>query len=214
MEETKVKKAKLRADEFDPSKEKHAFWQVPQQIARIENLSMGAKLLYGVLLVRAGKYGTAYPSQATLREYLGNISAKTLYNWQRELTDINLIRVHQKGRGLPNNYYLLRTPVLHNDPNYPTEEKDFGVYTINGDGQSIKLLLPIATARSLFLGAVEEWFNQRINGNIHFPFPTPLEKVSKREYNKIKLDAEAKVAAFIQEQETEWTHPVDVDIPF
>lgn len=112
------KTAKLYEQEFNPRDyfKERGFWRVPREIAALSNklLSEGAKLLYSVLMTRAGEYGTAYPSKKKLQKDLGNPSLKTLYRWQCELVSAGLIHVHQKGRGLTNNYYFLRSPLIGN----------------------------------------------------------------------------------------------------
>lgn len=72
---------------------------------------MGAKMLYGVLILHAPG-GAAYPKQKTLQKLLGGASTRTIRRWLRELEELGLIRTKQKGRGLSNNYYFLRSNII------------------------------------------------------------------------------------------------------
>lgn len=110
----KQKLANLRDDEFRPLASAYpgGFWTMPRSIAAIPEarLKPGPKLLYSVLCTRAAQTGTTWASTDSISDDLGGISKSTLYRWQQPLVKEHLIRVHQKGRGLPNNYYILKSP--------------------------------------------------------------------------------------------------------
>lgn len=87
---------------------------IPRPLLENENLSIGAKVLYGVLIGFAGEYGSAFPKKERIRQAMGMPSLRTLLRWQTELVKAGLIRVKLKGRWLPNNYYFLRSDILGN----------------------------------------------------------------------------------------------------
>src|SRR3989344_789338 len=117
MQQHARKMAPLREDEFYP----HAYFKgqpfvrIPILIAKHNHLSLGAKMLYGVLLGLAPS-GTAWPTKGVLKDRIGGASVRTIYRWQTELEKAGLIRVKQKGRGLSNNYYFLKSHIIENAP--------------------------------------------------------------------------------------------------
>lgn len=187
------KKAKLYDDEFNPHRAFRSFYRIPRSIARLENISIGAKLLYGALATYAGEYGTAYSLRDTLREALGMPSHKTLYNWQKELVNAGLIRVRQKGRGLPNNYYFLRTPILGNANKYEFDEGERCIYK----GPQVKepMVLSVDIAKQFFTEDVQSWFQRRIDG-YDDPFPKPCWSYDRKWYKQHKETWEAKLADY------------------
>ena len=83
------KTANLFDDEFNPDGAFNSFVRVPRGILEVPNvvLSVGAKLLYGVLVGFAGSYGTSYPTKERLKDAMGGPSLRTLLRWQRELVE-------------------------------------------------------------------------------------------------------------------------------
>jgi hypothetical protein len=114
---SRSKRAPLLEDEFRPQSTAFTggFWRIPRSIAAISDkkLSAGAKLLYAVLSTRASGYGACWPYKRTLQDDLGGVSLKTIYRWQRELIEAGLLRVKQKGRGISNNYYFLKSDLIN-----------------------------------------------------------------------------------------------------
>lgn len=193
MNTKETKRATLLDDEFNPHKAFRSFWRIPRQIAELENLSLGAKLLYSVLAGLAGEYGTSYPSRAKLQKIFGGPSPKTIYNWQRELVKAGLIRVHQKGRGLTNNYYFLRTPILNNAEEWEFEEGERCVYR----GPQVKkpIVVTVDIAKQFFKEDVDSWVQKRIDG-YNDQFPKPSWQYDRKGYRKFKEEWEAKIEAY------------------
>jgi hypothetical protein len=193
IKEKKPKQAKLYEDEFNPHGVFNSFWRIPRPLMKLDNVSLGAKMLYGVLMVYAGSYGTAYPSRETLQEAMGKPSYKTIYNWQKELVKAGLIRVRQKGRGLPNNYYFLRTPIFGNADQYEYEEGERCIY--KGPQVKTPIVLSVPVAKQFFTEDVRSWYERSIGGEL-IPFPKPCWLYDKVVYKKIKQEWETKLTAY------------------
>ena len=127
---------KLRADEIYPYEhfKGKKFVKLPYSITQCEELSMGAKVLYGILMLHA-PCGAAYPKQETIQNLLGGVSTRTIRRWLRELEEEGLIRTKQKWRGLPNNYYFLHSPILDDekDTNRPAAKASTEVQLSNNE---------------------------------------------------------------------------------
>lgn len=193
--------ARLFDDEFSPRDEvMNNFWRVPKAIAGIDNklLSNGAKLLYGVLVGLCYKRNTAWVTKEKIQKYLGGPSKKTLYLWQRELIEARLIRVHQKGRGLPNNYYLLRSPILGNMK--PGQSQVMQVYKDPKTGSTY--LKSHKECMAEFIGEADAWLeHQKIEQT---PFPKPNWRYNRQDYKEIKQAYEGSLkymSSFTQEPE-------------
>lgn len=181
------KQAKLKADEFNPYKAFKSFWQVPKPLVAYEGLSLGAKLLYGALVGLAGKYGTAYPTQQALQTLLGGPSLKTIYRWQQELVNKGLIRVKQKGRGLSNNYYFLRSPILENAHEGEFKSGPRFIFTDPNTGED--LTVTKEEAELIFSTIVKGWYRNCTEGMIT-EFPKPFWQYDRRWYAKYKKEWE------------------------
>lgn len=79
---------------------------VPLWLLRREEISAGAKLLYGRLLMFMGNKIYCYPSQNKLAEELAT-SIRTVNRHIKELKINDLIEVEQKGRNKTAKYYIL-----------------------------------------------------------------------------------------------------------
>lgn len=176
------KQKKLMADEFVPVTTVEQFWMLPKGIAICEHLSTGAKLLYAVLGGLAGKGGVAYPKKETLKKHMGNPSEKTLYRWQKELERMHLIRVLQKGRGLSNNYYFVRTSWIQES----LLEDDDGIRRhiyVDPDTKE-RSLLTHYEYMSRFIEAAEEW--SRTGKKMGKPFPKMYAGYPRSDYLEMK----------------------------
>lgn len=194
MNTIKPKEAKLKHDEFNPHKAFKSFWRLPRAVAAHERLSLGAKVLYATLAGLAGSYGTSYPSRKKLSALLGGVSHKTLYNWQRELVVNGMIRVNQKGRGLPNNYYFIRNPIFDNAEEYELLGSERCLYT--GPQTSEPIAVDVDTARQLYKADVQAWYEKGIAGE-QVPFPKPCWIHDRKTFKLYKEEMEGKVLAYI-----------------
>jgi hypothetical protein len=99
---------------------------------------------------------------------MGNPSDSTINRWLKELKDLRLIRVLQKGRGLTNNYYFLRSPILGNMTESEFEEGPKSVY--GGRLLDEATLVTGAEAFELFRIEAHEWLRKsRYVGQYSFP---------------------------------------------
>lgn len=148
-------------------------------------LSWGAKALYGVLFGMAHKYGTAYPSHDRIKKWLGQPSDSTLYRWQQELVEYRLIRVLQKGRGLSNNYYFIRSPLLENMTVSEYETNKRVVY--RGPLVSESKLVSHDEAVDYYCEELRQWFDKSERPG-QYPMPKPYfhcDKKSRKESKEV-----------------------------
>lgn len=179
-----VKKASLQFDEFAPSKHKENFFSLPHGIAASETLSSGAKLLYATLYTLAQKHDTAFATKEALQKYLGNPSKSSLFRWQKELVNEGLIRVLQKGRGLSNNYYFLRHPLLGNaevgefepGPRKLYRDRQHGTQTIVTEEEGL----------FIFEDRLREWYEASCRGEFR-TLPEPGIKISPAKRRELEL---------------------------
>lgn len=191
----KPKQAKLYDDEFNPHRAFKSFWRIPRQVMALEDISLGAKVLYGVLATNAGSFGTSYTLKETLQAQMGNPSLKSMYNWQRELIKKGLLRVRQKGRGLPNNYYFLRSYILGNAEEFEFEEGERCVY--RGPQVSSPIILTVEIAKQFYAEDVIAWYDRKING-IDAAFPKPCWQYNRKQFKEYRNEWEAKVIAYFE----------------
>jgi Helix-turn-helix domain len=178
-----TKVARLTDDEFNPQGNISNFCQLPRGVLKSKSLSAGAKLLYATLIgFNVKGYGTVFPKKSTLREAMGYPSLKTLYRWQNELVNVGLIRVHQKGKGLPNNYYFLRSPMVDNAAEGEFEEggRFRHINWRTGERQYVNE----SDGRTLFQMDVESWLEW--GDSNPDTFPKPCWKFSRKKYNLYK----------------------------
>lgn len=91
------------------------FTALPNRILKHRDLSLGARMTYGMLLSYAWQKDFCHPAQARIAADLG-VSARSVRTFLAELRDNRLITWKQQGLNKPNVYYLLRLP----DP--PTDD--------------------------------------------------------------------------------------------
>lgn len=161
----------------------------------LDDISIGAKMLYGVLATNAGAYGTTYTLKETLQEQMGKPSLKSIYNWQRELIKKGLLRVRQKGRGLPNNYYFLRSPILGNADEFEFDEGERCVY--KGPQVSTPIVLSVEIAKQFYAEDVLAWYEQKINGS-EAAFPKPCWQYDRKQFKEYREAWEAKVITYFE----------------
>ena len=85
------------------------FTVIPNAVLLNPDLSISARLVYGILKSYAWKDEKAWPGQDRLAEELG-VTAKTLRGFMHELVDAKLVTVERRGRGLTN-LYRVHEPV-------------------------------------------------------------------------------------------------------
>lgn len=106
---------------------------------------------------------------------------------------MGLLRVNQKGRGLSNNYYLLRSPLIGNasegefEPGarYVHQDIRSGAFTIVADW----LVWP------MFTNDAELWLIDTIQG-LTRPFPKPCGPYDRKAYSEKKRECEARLQAY------------------
>src|SRR4030042_1465220 len=76
---------------------------VPNFILESDQISVGAKLTYAMLLKYAREMDECFPGQNRLAEDIG-VSDRSVRKWLKELEKANLIEVRQRGQGKPNLY--------------------------------------------------------------------------------------------------------------
>jgi hypothetical protein len=94
------------------------FVQIPTQLLRAAHLSMGARLLYGVLFSYRGRAGI-YPGQARLAADLGVTSTRTIRRFLAELAEAGYLTWIKGGRGQTNRYHLTLPPATPPDEGTP-----------------------------------------------------------------------------------------------
>lgn len=84
---------------------RHGFTQVPNAVLRATNLSLGAKVLYGILLDHAWQGSECFPGYALLCERMAS-SPKLVGKCMNELVSSRLIRSFRRGQGKTNLYVI------------------------------------------------------------------------------------------------------------
>jgi hypothetical protein len=84
---------------------RHGFTMVPNFILTNEQLSVGAKLAYAMLLKYAWADNAVYPGQHTLAKNMG-AGERSVRTYLKELEDAKLLEVTQRGLGKTNLYKL------------------------------------------------------------------------------------------------------------
>ena len=84
---------------------RHGFTQVPNFILTNKDLSVGAKLLYAMLLKYAWSDDGCFPGQQKLAEDMGS-GERSVRTYQKELEDAKCLEVKQRGLGKTNLYRL------------------------------------------------------------------------------------------------------------
>lgn len=81
------------------------FTQIPNFILKDENISIGAKVVYAMLLSYYWHDGRVFPGQNTLAGHLG-MSVGRVNDFIKELEAIGLIDIKRLGQGRTNRYLL------------------------------------------------------------------------------------------------------------
>jgi len=76
---------------------------VPNFILESKEISVGAKLIYAMLLKYAREMDECFPGQARLAKDIG-ASERSVRSWLKELEKVNLVTIKQRGQGRPNLY--------------------------------------------------------------------------------------------------------------
>jgi DNA-binding transcriptional ArsR family regulator len=76
---------------------------VPNFILESKDISVGAKLIYAMLLKYAREMDECFPGQSRLAKDIGN-SERSVRSWLKELERVRLIDIKQRGQGRPNLY--------------------------------------------------------------------------------------------------------------
>ena len=76
---------------------------VPNFIIESKEISVGAKLIYAMLLKYARELDECFPGQERLAKDMGN-GERSVRRWLRELAKAGLINIKQRGQGRPNLY--------------------------------------------------------------------------------------------------------------
>jgi transcription initiation factor IIE alpha subunit len=76
---------------------------VPNFILESKEISVGAKLVYAMLLKYAREMDECFPGQDRLANDMGN-GERSVRRWLHELEQVNLISIKQRGQGRPNLY--------------------------------------------------------------------------------------------------------------
>ena len=91
-------------DGFDPASSK-GFTMVPNFVLRSNDLTVGAKLTYSMLLSYAWQNDFCFPGQETLAIDIGS-GKRSVVRYIDELEKANCISIKRQGQGKPNIYTL------------------------------------------------------------------------------------------------------------
>jgi hypothetical protein len=84
---------------------RHGFTQVPNFILTKNDISVGAKLAYAMLLKYAWDNDACFPGQATLARDMG-AAERSVRTYLKELEAVDLLEIKQRGLGKTNLYRL------------------------------------------------------------------------------------------------------------
>lgn len=84
---------------------RHGFTQVPNFILTNNELSVGAKLYYAMLLKYAREKDYCFPGQETIADDMGSTD-RSVRTYQKELEAAGFLEVTQRGLGKTNYYKL------------------------------------------------------------------------------------------------------------
>ena len=76
---------------------------VPNFILESKEMSVGAKLIYAMLLKYAREMDECFPGQDRLAKDVGN-GERSVRRWLKELQQVGLVTIKQRGQGRPNLY--------------------------------------------------------------------------------------------------------------
>jgi helix-turn-helix protein len=84
---------------------RHGFTQVPNFILTNKHLSVGAKLLYAMILKYDWDNQGCFPGQQQLADDMGS-AERSIRTYQKELEEAEVLEVKQRGLGKTNVYRL------------------------------------------------------------------------------------------------------------
>jgi hypothetical protein len=84
---------------------RHGFTQVPNFILTKNDISVGAKLAYAMLLKYAWDNSACFPGQATLAKDMG-AAERSIRTYLKEIETAGLLEITQRGLGKTNLYRL------------------------------------------------------------------------------------------------------------
>ncbi|MCS7261048.1 MAG: helix-turn-helix domain-containing protein [Anaerolineae bacterium] len=96
---------------------------IPDALLSEPRLSMGAKLMFGVLAKLAGENGYCWPSQSALARACG-CSDREVRNRLAELCRFGLLRVSRRGNGRSNSYQFIWHPIYEPNDTRPENFAD------------------------------------------------------------------------------------------
>jgi hypothetical protein len=85
---------------------RHGFTQIPNYVLRDGSLSLGARLIYTMLLSYAWQEKKCFPGQAKLATDLG-VDERSVRRYLAELRESGYVDWKQRGLGKTNVYYIL-----------------------------------------------------------------------------------------------------------
>jgi hypothetical protein len=97
---------------------RHGFTQVPNFILTKQDISVGAKLAYAMLLKYAWQDNACFPGQVKLAEDMG-ATDRSVRTYLKELETAELLEITQRGLGKTNLYRLHLTVKSEKDKHAP-----------------------------------------------------------------------------------------------
>lgn len=88
---------------------KGGFTAIPNRILKNSEITLGARMVYAMLLTYAWQDGFCFPAQERLAKDLG-VTDRSVRTFLKELRENELITWKQQGLNRPNIYYILRLP--------------------------------------------------------------------------------------------------------
>ena len=120
---------------------RQGFTSTPNYILRNPNVSVGAKMVYILLLSYAWQKGSCFPGQETLASDLG-VSNRSVVKWIKELEKEGLIARKRRGLGKTNVYIILDYKPTKKEPNPRSEKSALLEVNEKNKGRSEKSALP------------------------------------------------------------------------
>jgi len=145
------------------------FWAIPKHIAQDEDLSLSAKMVYGVLFTRMNGQQEAWPSQKNIAESTG-MSLPTIKRAVKELVDKEFINSVQRGCRRSNLYSLKyqndTSRKYQNDTSYKKRTKKRTIINKNPDEIWNEMLSPYRGkyAPSMLQDFEDYWRAKNLNG--------------------------------------------------
>ena len=108
IENILLKSKIIRTLQFKQKWLNNGFTQVSNRLLRDISVSIGARLLYILLMSRCFRKQFSYPGRDILMKELGIKSTKTFTLYKDELVNNDWILVKRRGQGKTNIYFLLK----------------------------------------------------------------------------------------------------------